>query len=228
MTTSRALLIVAATITVFAVSPADAKHRARHHAPQMSTTTWATGKTAEPDDRYVNNYEQATTKPVRVRKINKIKETGVIDVKTASDGSLEMSAKKRVRHVRRGGKCDGFNACRCGVTAARRHGLALDHNGWNLKMAREYKRFPHVGFQVGAIGIRPDGHHALTIEGGSDCRMASVSDENGTYQRNVCGFTFVSPSGGGFATYVSTSTLAASVRTETAASANFYDRAAIN
>ncbi|MDO8683960.1 MAG: hypothetical protein Q7N50_10820 [Armatimonadota bacterium] len=42
-------------------------------------------------------------------------------------------------------------------------------------------------------------HHVLTVEGGSDCRSATVYDDAGTYQRNVCGMTFVAVSGGGFA-----------------------------
>lgn len=105
---------------------------------------------------------------------------------------------KGVHHTRHAGSCDGFIRCRCGTTAARRHGLAYDYNGWNLKMAREYLHFPRTSFQVGAVGVRPDGHHVLTIEGGDSCSKATVYDENGSYQRNVCGFTFVAVNGGGF------------------------------
>lgn len=103
---------------------------------------------------------------------------------------------RRTHYARRGGgKCDGFQRCRCGTTAARKHGLPYDYNGWNLKMASEWRRFPSTTFHVGAVGVKP--HHVLTIVGGSSCASATVYDDAGTYQRNVCSMSFHSVSGGG-------------------------------
>lgn len=95
--------------------------------------------------------------------------------------------------------CDGFIRCRCGTTAARRHGLPYVWNGHNMKKASTWGSgiFPQVSFQVGAIGVKP--HHVLTVEGGSSCEHATVSDETGTYTRNVCNMRFFSPSGSNFA-----------------------------
>ena len=98
---------------------------------------------------------------------------------------------------RRGGACDGFQRCRCGTTAARYHGLPYAYKGFNLKLAAEWGRaFPHTSFGLGMVGVKP--HHVLTVVGGSNCSSATVHDDAGTRQRNVCGFTFVSVNGGGF------------------------------
>lgn len=137
-------------------------------------------------------------------------------VKVKIDQSVEFSARRkhyrrhhsrsyrvdangnRLRHyARRGGKCDGFQRCRCGTTAARKHGLAYNHNGWNLKLAIEWRRFPRTSFHAGAVGVKPG--HVLTVVGGSSCASATVYDDAGTYQRNVCNMSFHSVSGGGFA-----------------------------
>ena len=100
------------------------------------------------------------------------------------------SAFARHHHPSHSGACDGFNRCRCGTTAARLHGLPYNYQGLNLKMAREWYHFPHTGFGVGAVAVYP--HHVATIVGGSSCHSATVSDDAGTYERNVCGATFVS------------------------------------
>ena len=93
------------------------------------------------------------------------------------------------------GRCDGFHGCRCGTTAARYNGLPYDYKGYNLKKASEYRRaFPHTSFQVKALAVW--NHHVATIVGGDDCHSATVYDDAGTYQRNVCGATFVTVSGG--------------------------------
>src|SRR5674476_436120 len=98
--------------------------------------------------------------------------------------------------ARRGGACDGFQRCRCGTTAARYHGLPYSYKGFNLKLASEWARaFPHTSFGVGVAGVKP--HHVLTVVGGSSCASATVSDDAGTYQRNVCRMTFVAVGGGG-------------------------------
>ena len=115
---------------------------------------------------------------------------------------VSTSAQARHHHYRHtgyahsGGACDGFQRCRCGTTAARYFGLAYNHNGWNLKEAREWRRFPHTSFHVGAAGVVE--HHVLAITGGSDCAHAQVHDDAGDYSRNVCHMTFVEPAGGGF------------------------------
>ena len=89
-----------------------------------------------------------------------------------------------------GGACDGFQRCRCGTTAARDHGLPYSYKGFNLKMASEWARaFARTSFHIGAVGVKP--HHVLTVTGGSNCSLATVHDDRGTYQRNVCGMTFV-------------------------------------
>lgn len=108
----------------------------------------------------------------------------------------ELSARRvsRQRYSRRGGACDGFQRCRCGTTAARNFGISYAHNGWNLKQAREWRRFPRTAFHVGAAGVQE--HHVLKVVGGSSCSNATVTDEAGTYQRNVCNMTFHSVSGG--------------------------------
>lgn len=111
------------------------------------------------------------------------------------------------RHYARrgGGACDGFQRCRCGTTAARHFGLPYSYKGFNLKLAWEWQRaFPHTSFHVGVAGVRP--HHVLAVIGGSNCSNATISDDAGTRQRNVCGFTFVEVGGGGFTNTASAQT----------------------
>ena len=120
--------------------------------------------------------------------------------RTSCQGAVETSQEgfsgRLHRHAsRRGGACDGFQRCRCGTTAARLHGLPYSYKGFNLKLASEWGRaFPHTSFHVGAVGVKP--HHVLTVIGGSNCSSATVQDDAGTYQRNVCNMTFVSVSSG--------------------------------
>jgi len=93
------------------------------------------------------------------------------------------------------GRCDGYHGCRCGVTAAAYNGLPVNYSGFNLKRAVEWLRaFPRTHFQAGVVGyIRHGGPsgHVLTVVDGSDCANATVHDDAGTYQRNVCRATFV-------------------------------------
>lgn len=119
------------------------------------------------------------------------------DAFTTTISAKRHHRKHRRHYARRGGKCDGFQRCRCGTTAARRHGLAYNHNGWNLKQAIEWRRFPRTSFQIGVVGVQP--HHVLTVVGGSSCANATVYDDAGTYQRNVCNMSFHSVSGASFA-----------------------------
>lgn len=108
--------------------------------------------------------------------------------------ALSATAITTEGQARNRGACDGFNRCRCGTTAARHHNLPLNYKGFNLKKASEWRRaFPRTSFHVGAVGVKP--HHVLTIVGGSSCQRATVFDDAGTYQRNVCHMTFVSVNG---------------------------------
>ena len=103
------------------------------------------------------------------------------------------TAEARPQHYYRhhgGGACDGFQRCRCGTTAARYHGLPYSYKGFNLKLASEWPRaFPRTSFGIGVVGVKP--HHVLTVVGGSTCSSATVHDDAGTYQRNVCRMIFV-------------------------------------
>lgn len=117
---------------------------------------------------------------------------------TVVSTSAEAKHRHHYRHYahHRGGSCDGIHRCRCGTTAANKHGLPWNYNGFNLKQASEWTRaFMHTSFQVGAVGYvhrgGPTGH-VFTVTGGSSCSAATVYDDAGTYERNVCGATFVS------------------------------------
>ena len=97
-------------------------------------------------------------------------------------------------HAHRGGSCDGIHRCRCGSTQAHDFGLPRIYKGFNLWLASEWARaFPHTAFHVGAVGVKPG--HVLRVVGGSDCAAATVHDDHGTYNRNVCRMTFVSVNG---------------------------------
>lgn len=91
-------------------------------------------------------------------------------------------------------RCDGFHGCRCGVTAARDHGLPLDYHGLNLKMAASYYAFPRTTCHAGAIGI-PHAHHVYTVVQCNGDGTATVHDDAGTYRRRVAGNVFVDASG---------------------------------
>ena len=99
------------------------------------------------------------------------------------------------------GLCDGYQRCRCGVTAASYNGISINYNGFNLKRAVEWVRaFPRTAFHTGAVGYVSHGGpsgHVFTVVDGSDCSKATVHDDRGTYSRNVCHATFVAAHGGG-------------------------------
>ena len=98
------------------------------------------------------------------------------------------------------GSCDGYHGCRCGVTAASYNGVSLTYKGFNLKRAVEWVRaFPRTSFQSGTVGYVPHGGpsgHVFTVVDGANCSTATVHDDKGTYQRNVCHATFVAVHGG--------------------------------
>jgi hypothetical protein len=178
---SRITLAALAVATIALSAPAEARghHHSRHHrvisgsfAPAVawgaSNQTWG--------------HHRATNASLRYQRARH----RVVDGTSA-----------RLHYGRRGGACDGFQRCRCGTTAARHFGLPYAYKGFNLKMASEWAHaFPHTSFHIGVAGVKP--HHVLAVVGGSDCHSAKVYDDAGTRQRNVCGFTFVEVSGGGF------------------------------
>lgn len=107
------------------------------------------------------------------------------------------AAEARPRHHHRSaGSCDGIHRCRCGTTAANKHGLPWLYNGYNLKRAVEWTRaFPRTSFQIGVVGyVRRGGPsgHVFTVTGGDSCRNALVYDDAGNYARNVCNARFMS------------------------------------
>lgn len=107
---------------------------------------------------------------------------------------LSSSAEAKPRH--RSGLCDGIHRCRCGTTAANKHGLPWLYNGYNLKRAVEWTRaFPRTSFQIGVVGyVRRGGPsgHVFTVTGGDSCQNATVYDDAGNYARNVCNARFMS------------------------------------
>ena len=115
----------------------------------------------------------------------------IMAVAAAALLTVATSSAEARRYHHRGGACDGFQRCRCGTTAARLNGLPYDYNGMNLKKADTWYGFQHTSFRAGAVAVYP--HHVATITGGDSCSSATVHDDAGVYQRNVCGATFVTP-----------------------------------
>lgn len=103
------------------------------------------------------------------------------------------------RKIKRHGACDGFQRCRCGVTAARKAGLPLTYNGFNLKRAVEWIRaFPRTSIHAGAVGyVRKGGPsgHVFTVVSYNGGATATVYDDRGTYERAIGNAIFVNPSG---------------------------------
>lgn len=98
------------------------------------------------------------------------------------------------------GPCDGFSRCRCGTTQARYFHLPYIYRGHNLKQAIGWKRaFPHVA--APAVGLvvyqrngGPTGHVSRITAYSGGC-TATVTDDAGTYERNICkwGAVYVDP-----------------------------------
>src|SRR5260221_4891861 len=102
---------------------------------------------------------------------------------------------------RSGSLCNGIDRCRCGSTQARYFGLPRMVNGHNLWQAREWARaFPHTTAHAGAVmyqhGGGPTGHVSRIVSVNGTC-TATVADERGQYERNICirGAVFVDPNG---------------------------------
>ena len=117
-------------------------------------------------------------------------------------GTFTLSAKRHShRRTSRGGKCDGFNGCRCGVTLANYLGLPLNYNGHNLKQAGAWPQaFPHTSLHVGAVmyrhGLGPTGHVSRVVAVNGGCSI-TVADEAGQHEDNACtrGATFMDVNG---------------------------------
>lgn len=101
----------------------------------------------------------------------------------------------------RRGSCDGIHGCTCGSTQTRHFGLPRVYNGHNLWRAVEWKRaFPRTSARPGVIvyqhGGGPSGHVSRIDSMLTVCK-AIVTDEKGTYERNICarGAIYLDPSG---------------------------------
>src|SRR5689334_6290469 len=83
--------------------------------------------------------------------------------KLAAFAALALVMSFSVAEARRGGACDGFYRCRCGVTQARHYGFPLVYNGHNLKQAVGWKQAfnqtsPAPGVVLYQHGGGPTGH----------------------------------------------------------------------
>ena len=108
-----------------------------------------------------------------------------------------ISAEARHRHS---GACDGIHRCICGSTQARYYGFPRMYKGHNLWQAIEWTRaFPHTTARAGVVmyqhGGGPTGHVSRILTDPVGC-TATVADETGQYERDVCRRhpIFVSPS----------------------------------
>lgn len=118
--------------------------------------------------------------------------------------ALSAPAQAKHRYHHSGGSCDGIHRCICGSTQTRHFGLPRIYNGHNLWQAVEWIRaFPRTSPHVGAVGYQhgggPTGHVFRVAVYNGGC-TATVTDEKGTYERNICsrGAIFVDVTGGGF------------------------------
>jgi hypothetical protein len=110
---------------------------------------------------------------------------------------VALSTPAEAHHRHHGGSCDGIHRCRCGSTQASFFGLPRMFHGHNLWQAVEWiMAFPHTSPHAGAVGYQhgggPTGHVFRIVNYAGGC-TATVSDDRGTYQRNICsrGATFV-------------------------------------
>lgn len=170
---TRTISILAALAVLFITTQADA--RIRHSQGRISAHAVTHVKTAHAGPR---------AKQTAVRASN------------ADFSARRVIHRRHYTSRRGGGACDGFTRCRCGTTAARNFGIPYTYNGWNLKQANQWRHFPRTGFGIGVAGVQE--HHVLKVVGGSSCSNATVTDDAGTYQRNVCNMTFHSVTGGGY------------------------------
>lgn len=94
--------------------------------------------------------------------------------------TIEMSAR---RHVR---SCDGVHGCICGAVQMAYYGIRDN----TYKLARKWLDFPRTSLQPGAVVVSSRGGrgkgHVARIEQVIDNCTAVVTDEKGTYTRNIC------------------------------------------
>ena len=105
----------------------------------------------------------------------------------AVSATLVLSNQAEARHR---GNCDGIHRCVCGSTQANHFGLPRIFKGHNLWQAVEWVRaFPHTTAHAGAVmyqrGGGPTGHVSRIVSYSGGCR-ATVADERGQYERNIC------------------------------------------
>lgn len=102
------------------------------------------------------------------------------------------------RHYR-SGACDGIHRCTCGSTQARLNGFSRMYNGYNLWRAVEWVHaFPRTDAHSGAVGyVRHGGPsgHVFRVDHVISPGVAMVTDERGTYERNISNAIFVDPHG---------------------------------
>lgn len=118
-------------------------------------------------------------------------------------------------YARGRGSCDGIHRCICGSTQANYFGLPRMVNGHNLWQAVEWTRtFPRTSIHVGAVGYQhgggPTGHVFRVTAYAGGCK-ATVTDDRGTYERNICsrGAVFVDVTGVSAFASVQTNTVSA-------------------
>lgn len=109
---------------------------------------------------------------------------------TALLALISTSAEARPKHHRSGGLCDGIHRCICGSTQTRYFGLPRIFNGHNLWQASAWPRaFPSTTPRVDAVmyqhGGGPTGHVSRIVRYAGGC-TATVADERGQYERNIC------------------------------------------
>jgi hypothetical protein len=118
---------------------------------------------------------------------------------------LAIPAEARTHHShykyshRGGGSCDGIHRCRCGSTQTAHFGLPRNFNGHNLWRAVEWVRaFPRTTVHAGVVGYvnhgGPSGHVFRVVQPLGN-GQAVVSDDKGTYTRNISNAIFVDPNG---------------------------------
>ena len=121
------------------------------------------------------------------------------------------SADARPRKYR--GACDGIHRCKCGTTQANYFGLPWVYKGFNLKRAIEWTRaFPRTTPHAGAVGYQrgggPSGHVFRVVSYSGGC-TATVADDAGQYERNICsrGARFMDVRGGAAYSQLSSSAI---------------------
>lgn len=104
---------------------------------------------------------------------------------------LTVAVSSAEARPRNRGACDGVHRCKCGTTQANHFNLPWTYKGFNLKRAIEWTRaFPKTEPRAGVVGYQrgggPSGHVFRVVSYSGNC-IATVADETGQYERNICG-----------------------------------------